>query len=316
MPLTGRNRPVVKFPLRWAHQYLSIDLPTPTFPIDVTEGITDFGMMGNDKEGDCGPCGEVHEEMITAKASGTTGPAANSSLALDRYHTYDGNAPAPGPGVDLANYALWMVKKGIIQAFAPVDVSNKEVALGLLQAGYGLWIGVELTDNNENEYQQGQPFDVSSHFPPNPENGHCVLWVQAQSESGPHAVVTWGKVQPATDAWIEQCCLKAQSGEAFVLVTTEEQTAQWDSALLADVQALGGTTGNVPPAPSPAPTPAPTPSPPPPPPTPGPGPAPPPPPEPEHAGRHSIWKWLKEELIPWVETVGGPPPPDETDDER
>ena len=239
MPLRGRNAPVVKFPLKWAHEYRATPLPAPTFPIDVSEGITDFGMMGNDEYGNCGSCGEVHEEMTTAKAAGTTGPEPSSTEGVSRYVDYTGDKTPPGPGVDLASYLLWCVKKGYIKAFAPVDVSDKATMQGLMAAGYGLYIGVNLTDQNEDQFNNGTPW--TSAGGPDPNDGHCVLWVQSQAATGPHGVVTWGKVQPAEDDWIEQCLISNADGEAFLVVTTEEQLAEWDQSLLADVQALGGT---------------------------------------------------------------------------
>jgi hypothetical protein len=144
--------------------------------------------------------------------------------------------------VDLASYLLWCFQQGYIKAFAPVDHTNKPQMQGLMEEGFGLYCGVNLTDNNNDQFNAGQPFDPAGQQP-DPQDGHCVVWAYSQSASGPHKVGTWGVWWDATDAWIEACLIQNPGGEAFLVVTTEEQLAKFDPSLLADVQALGGTGG-------------------------------------------------------------------------
>ncbi len=245
MPLLrGRNKPTVRYPLRFAHEYLKSPLAAPVYPINVTEGIVDFGMMGNDTYGDCGTAGEVHLEMTTAKAAGTIGPDPTSPLAVQRYVSYTGAEQPPGPGVDLASYLLWLCQQGFIKAFAPVDVTVRDTMEALMGAGFGLYVGVNLPDNANDQFSNGRPWDLDG-LTPDPEDGHCILWVGSVSPTGLHTFVTWGQVQAATEAWVQACL-----DEAFLVVTTEEQLAAFDPALLADVAALGGTSRQpAPPAP-------------------------------------------------------------------
>ena len=128
-----------RFPLRWAHEYLTTPLPAPTYPVDVSEGIAAWGMCGNDQYGDCGAAGEYHAEMSTAAAAGVPVPATYASTAVDRYVAYTGVPTPPGPGVNLADYLLWCYQQGYIKAFAPVDHTNREQCDGIMQAGYGLY---------------------------------------------------------------------------------------------------------------------------------------------------------------------------------
>ena len=241
-----------RFNIQWAHQYLASPLPSPTYPIDVTGGITDFGMMGNDNYGDCGAAGEVHGEMTTAVAAGVTGPAPDSPLALNRYTTYVGSTTPPGPGVVLADYLLWLYKNGYIKAFAPVDHTNKAQMDALMQVGFFLYVGVNLTDRDEQDFGAQPPVTWGSQGgtpQPNPNNGHCIIKVKADGH-GTDGWVTWGAVQLSTEEWT-----KAVVQEAWLVVTTEEQLAKFTPALLADINALGGTGGSQPPAPSPFPRP-------------------------------------------------------------
>jgi hypothetical protein len=51
--------------------------------------------------------------------------------------------------------------------------------------------------------------------------------------------VTWGALQESTELWTAACL-----DEAWAVVTTEDEAATLNmSALLADIQALGGTGG-------------------------------------------------------------------------
>lgn len=255
----GRNRPVVKFPLRWAHEYFKAGvLPeTPTFPVDVTEGIVDLGMQGNAEWGCCVDAGEVHLEMVTARAAGGSfDPQPNdgdSCLGVTRYKAQTGATTPPGPGTDMASFLLWAVQQGIIKAFAPADKSNKAQCQAIMAAGFGLLIGVDLTDENEAEFNAGQPFNAGPGEQPDPANGHCVLWSFSASPTGPHKVGTWAVWWPTTDSFIDDALVNCPDGEAFLVVTTEEQLALFEPALLSEVQALGGTVGGQTPQPPPAP---------------------------------------------------------------
>ena len=236
---TGRNRPWLKFhKMRWAHEYLSAPLPDPVFPIDVTGGITDFGMMGNDVWGNCFACGERHLEMTTAKAAGIAGPGPDDTTAVTWCEQYTGVTTPPGPGADLASFLLWLFKRGLVKAFAPVDHRDKVAMQGLMQAGFGLYLGVSLTDDNEAQFSAGQPWTGGS---PDPANGHCVVWSKSQSATGPHEVITYGVSYPCDDSFVTDCLVDNPDGEAFLVVTTEEQLALFTPRLLADCQSLGGT---------------------------------------------------------------------------
>jgi hypothetical protein len=141
----------------------------------------------------------------------------------------------------LASLLLKLFKAGKIKAFAPVDLSNKESLFGLMAAGCGLYTGVNLTANNNDQFNNGQPFDPEG-LQPDPQDGHCVDLIKSASITGPHWVITWGLAWEVTDEWLELCLLQNPNGEAFLVVTTEEQLALFEPSLVADCKALGGTT--------------------------------------------------------------------------
>lgn len=251
-----RRPPELRFPLKWAHEYL-LSFPTPTFPIDRTEGIVNLGMQDNNNWGDCVEAAEVHGEMTTAVASGvsfTPGP----DLALQRAQQYAGfGTTPPGPGTDMPSYYQTLYEAKLIIAWAPVDLSNLPACYALMAAGFGIQIGVELYTDNELQFDQGQPFDATGGL--DPSEGHAVLWAYSETATGPHKVGTWAIWEGTTHAWLEGACLTNPDGEGYLVVYTEEQAALFEPALLEDVQALSGT-GPIP-APPPAPPAPPTPTP-------------------------------------------------------
>jgi len=261
-----------RFALRYAHEYLKSPLPTPTYPIDVTEGITDWGMGGNATYGDCACAGEYHLEMSTAVAAGVAEPNPDSDVPVQRYVEFTGVSAPPGPGCNLADFLLWLYQRGDIKGFAPVDDSDLGQCDALMQAGIGLYCGVLLTADAQPDFANRAIWGGSTPIQPTPSLGHCILRVAATG-AGPDDVseyVTWGALQKATRAWDAAC-----TEETWLVVTTEEQLAKFTPTLLADIEALHGTGAAVTPAPTPVtpspvvtptpapvtPTPAPTPSP-------------------------------------------------------
>jgi hypothetical protein len=165
--------------------------------------------------------------------------------------------------VNLPDYLHWLFQKGVIKGWAPVDHTNVASMAQLMAQGFRLYIGVNLTDNNENQFNAGQAFDPAG-LQPNPNDGHCVLWAFQESANGPHKVATWGIWEVATHPWILECLVQNPNGEAYIMITTEEQLAKFEPQLVADLNAIGGGDNAVPaPAPAPAPSPSPSPTPPP-----------------------------------------------------
>ena len=276
-----------RYPLRWAHTYLASPLPTPNYPIDGTGGVTVWGMDGNATWGNCGSAAEIHAEMSTAGAAGTTGPPPESPLAVSRYVQY---APAPtppgppGPGLVLSDYLYDLYVAGVILGFMPVDHTVLATCDGLMGLGYGLYTGVDLGDSDEDDFSNGIMW-TNTNNPADPSEGHCVLFVKAAAALGPRTCVTWGALQEADQGW-----WVGHVDEAWCIITTEEQRAHWSPELWADLAALSGT--GTPPAPSPTPPPLPPkPTPPPLPPSPVPPKPTPPPPVP------SGWKKFEEEAV-------------------
>jgi hypothetical protein len=238
--------------LRNVHEYAREPFPAPAYPVDVRGGIADgaWQMLGNgpdpactvapDGVGDCGFAGRQHYRMAKAACYGQSETWETSDQLVEEYLAYDGGQDL---GVSLPAVLLAWYKAGKILAFAPVDHTDPGAVDAAMQAFKGIYAGVDLTDDADQLFQEGQPWTTANGEQPDPQDGHCIVKVTAQGNGGNDGWVTWGAYQESTAGWTGACLT-----EAFVIVTTEDEAAKVDmAALLADIEALGGT-----PAPAPA----------------------------------------------------------------
>lgn len=88
-------------------------------------------------------------------------------------------------------------------------------------------------------FEQQQPWTTANGEQPDTSEGHCVVKVYAgdpASQGAEDGYVTWGAFQKATKDWSKACLT-----EAFVILTSEDETAKVDmTALRADIEAWGG----------------------------------------------------------------------------
>ena len=222
-----------KFAIRWLHEYA---VPAaPTYPVDVSKGITAFGMDGNDTVGDCGPCAWAHDRML----AGTTMTAQE---VIDLYLAYTGGQDV---GVVLADFLLYLFHQGLLEGFAPVELTTVDAVMGQFQRG--VILGVNLTADANTLFNEGKPWTVANGETPDPAEGHAILKTGAVTATGNGVVVTWGALQVTEYGW-EQACVE----EAWAIVTKDDMGETGYAALLADLQALpSATVTPVPPAPEP-----------------------------------------------------------------
>ena len=236
-----------RFAIAWAHQYMAAAIPAPVYPIDVSGGITAWGMLGNDQYGDCGEAGQLHYQMASSAATGTfpAGAAFTDQIAIAEYLAFTNGQDT---GVVLADFLLWLYRKGEILGFAPVDLSNRAQADSLMAIFHGLYVGVSLTPDAQQLFGAGRPWTVVNGERPDPQLGHCILKVRTDG-AAMESYVTWGIEQAATRDWSAACV-----DEAWVVVTTQDQADQLNMpALFADIDALGGIGSAQPGTPNPTP---------------------------------------------------------------
>jgi hypothetical protein len=236
-----------RFAIQYVSAYLATPLPAPAYPVDVTGGITDWQMLGNGPDptctthpngvGDCTFAGRQHNKMAKAAAGALTEQWETSDQLVAEYLAYDHGHDR---GANIADLLLFWYKKGAILAFAPVDHTSPATVDAAMAAFHGAYCGVNLTDDADQLFSQGEPWTTANGERPDPQDGHCIVKVAADGSQF-DTWVTWGAAQKSTLAWTSACL-----EEAWAIITPEDaQATNLDiAALRADIDALHGTGGS------------------------------------------------------------------------
>lgn len=235
--------PAERLRIQYLSSYLSTPLPPPVYPVDVSAGIVDWGMLGNgpdptvpqypDGVSDCTFAGRQHNRMAKAAAGGEQEQWETSAALVAEYLAYD---KGQDTGANIADLLLYWYNAGTITGFAPLDHTNAAEVDSAMAAFHGAYVGVNLTSDADQLFEQHQPWTTANGEQPNISDGHCIVKVTADGSQF-DGWVTWGAIQQSTLAWT-QACLE----EAWVIITGEDaQAADLDiGKLQADINALHG----------------------------------------------------------------------------
>ncbi len=235
--------PAERLPIQYLSSYLSTPLPPPAYPVDVSAGIVDWGMLGNgpdptlpqypDGVSDCTFAGRQHNRMAKAAAGGEQEQWETAEALVTEYLAYDKGKDL---GANIADLLLYWYRAGTIVGFAPVDDTNPAEVDSAMAAFHGAYVGVNLTGDADQLFDQHQPWTTANGEQPNINDGHCIVKVAADGSQF-DGWVTWGAIQQSTLAWTQACI-----DEAWVIITEEDaQAASLDIAKLqADINALHG----------------------------------------------------------------------------
>lgn len=258
-------RPHLKF-----GAYLALELPAPPASADWLTPVpaADWGMLANDRYGDCTCAGVGHKRIGDVYVNQGAVLTVTDDDALGLYSAVTGFTPAD-PSTDQGAVCqdvldFWR-KHGFlgekIVAFAKVDLSNVTEIKQAISLFGQIYCGFNFPGSAMDQFNSGQPWDVVKGA--TIEGGHCVT-IGAYDKTGLECV-TWGKVQKLTWAF-----LKKYFDEAWVIIGPDFINAQTGKdAQGLDLYTLGqdfaSLTGepNPVPAPQPQPTPTPVPTPPP-----------------------------------------------------
>lgn len=232
-----------RFPIQYLGAYLRAPLPAPAYPVDVTAGITDWGMLGNGPDptctthpngvGDCTFAGRQHYRMAKAAAQHLAEQWESTDELVAEYLKYD---HGKDQGANIADLLLSWYHAGKIVAFAPLDHTKPAEVDAAMAAFHGVYAGVNLSDDADSLFQQGKPWTTAAGQRPDPADGHCIVKV-ASDGSEIDTWVTWGALQRSTLGWTSACL-----EEAWVILTQDDAAVDMAS-LRADIDALHGTGG-------------------------------------------------------------------------
>jgi hypothetical protein len=232
--------------------------PTPVDPSgDVTGGITDLGMMMNDKLGCCGVSAFGHYSMTSAVINaGIRGDVAHppvfepgfvrpSDAQIEEWYYAYGEAMGwgvkPNLGVINSSFLKWLYDNKLIEGYGEFDLTQPGAWDAIhhgMEAAFGVLVCCTVTKGNESQYVNNQPWDVNGD--PTVAGLHDVLL----GKFGPNTNAvgtcgTWGIWHDWTAAW-----QASQVTEAWCIFTLEAgKRAGYDVDAL--VQVLDSLPGSV-----------------------------------------------------------------------
>ena len=222
-------------------RYRDYRMPLPAIPPQATWGdkVADWGMMGNDKYGDCGVAGAGHLVLDWTANAGIPVELTDAQIVkayLKYTHGQDN-------GIVLLDFLKHWRTKGLcghkIVAFMAIDTKNlTEIQEGIALFG-GLYMGFSLPDYVVPSSGNWDTIPWNKiNGAPNPNNGHCVIHPSYNATS--IDVVTWGIRKLCSIPFVQK-----YADEGYIIVTQDWLDKQGKSPsglnlkmLLADLAAI------------------------------------------------------------------------------
>lgn len=188
-------------------------LPTPpaTFGHDGLVQYAGWGVLGNDRWGDCYWAGAAHEHMLWTRAGAGPAAAFSEQGVLSDYSAETGFAGTPetDDGTDLQQGAAYRQKTGIVDAsgqrhriaaYMSLKVGDwDELMLAAWLFG-AVGVGVNYPSSADDQFDAFQPWDYVNGV--NTQGGHYVP-VFGRNHAGCATLVTWGRTQTMTREFYE-----------------------------------------------------------------------------------------------------------------
>ncbi|HWE04643.1 MAG TPA: hypothetical protein VG326_19715 [Tepidisphaeraceae bacterium] len=202
-------------------------LPTPPANFGHYELVSNFGMLGNDKYGDCVWAGAGHETEMWCMESGCT-VQFNDKCVLSDYAKVTGfkpNDPSTDKGTDMQLAASYRRKTGILDAsgkrhkvvaYLAIAKGNLDQHLAASYLFGAVGIGINFPSSAMDQFNAGKPWDVVKGA--KIDGGHYIPLVGRRN--GNLLIVTWGKVQEMTPAFFTK-----YNDESIVYLTDEDLKA-------------------------------------------------------------------------------------------
>jgi len=188
-----------------------------------------WGMLGNDRYGDCVWAGAAHETMLWNKEAGRTVTFDDKSVLSD-YAACTGFDPVTGAndnGTDVHNALSYRRHTGIVDAsgkrhkigaYVAIEPGNYEHLLDALYLFSAVGIGFEFPDYAIDEFNAGKPWTYRKGG--TIEGGHYVCLV-GKPNSLYIDPVSWAHLTGMTKRFFEHYC-----DEAYGILSTEMLNAQ------------------------------------------------------------------------------------------
>ncbi len=211
-------------------RYLTPALPAPPASVTNSHGVSEWGMMLNDKIGDCTIAGVAHAIQVwtLAKGNEVTVPDSTVLQYYEQWDGYDPNNPATDQGgVELDVLNDWR-KQGFsgheLKAYADTNPHNTPHVKQAVYLFGGMYVGLLLPISAKT--QEMWDVDNSPNGQAGSWGGHCVFVPDYDANS--LTCITWGQLKKMTwNFWMTYC------DEAHALLSMDWQPpAGFDIAML------------------------------------------------------------------------------------
>jgi hypothetical protein len=196
--------------------YLTAELPAAPGSCNQTAGITSWGMMLNDKLGDCTIAGLGHSKRGFAAVAQKKTIVVPDSQIQTAYSAVAGYNPLTGANDNGALISAALEYDRTVgvggfknQAYGAVDISGLDRVKEAINYFGGCLVGVNLPNTAEQQTDAGQAWTVPWFY--HIVGGHCI-WLAAY-DSDWFWAVTWGELQGITPDFLAKFL-----DEAWVLV--------------------------------------------------------------------------------------------------
>ncbi len=212
---------------KFAEFAAAIRLPSVPSRFGHGSAYSDWGMLGNDRYGDCVWAGAAHEHMLINKVVHSVDVAFSDDAVLGDYSAatgFDPNDPSTDNGTDVHEALDYRRKTGIADASGKRHQIGAYVSLDpkswehLEQAAFifgAVGIGIQFPGSAMDQFNAGEPWDVVQGA--KIEGGHYIPTVGSLHAKDQATALTWGKRQVFTQAFYEQ-----YNDESWVYITQEE----------------------------------------------------------------------------------------------
>jgi hypothetical protein len=195
--------------------YLKPSLPAPPPAKDWTCGVTDWGVMLNDKLGDCTIAGVAHAIQVWSVCTGGEITPLDSTV-LSYYEKWDGYNPADPTtdhgGVELDVLNSWH-KEGFdghaLLAFADPKYANLDEIRQSIALFGGVYIGLALPLTAQTQDVWDVVPNGGAKAKKGSWGGHCVFVPKYDDKS--FTCITWGKPKTMTLAFWKKYCDEAHT---------------------------------------------------------------------------------------------------------
>lgn len=225
--------------------------------------VTNWPMYLNDRLGDCTCAAMGHLIQVFNRYGQKKDVQVTDSDVLTAYSAVSGYNPKTGAhddGAVVQDVLDYWRKTGVgghkILAFAQVDFRNEDELRQALNIFGNIYLGIDFPDTAMNQFNDGLAWDVVAGA--RSEGGHAINAGYYDVSDKMWKVVTWGQVQPMTQAFFDKYV-----EEAWVVISQEWLDANGRNPEGIDMQTLGDEftriTGELSPFPGVQPVPTPTP---------------------------------------------------------